>query len=73
MWHKNRYAFTVKFDLCVFSCFGVLFPALRKFASNLTYVSLVAVLVFALKRRLRFGFGIKYTRLIKFALIAIAG
>ena len=52
MLRKNRYAFATKFDLCAFGCFGVLLPALRKFASNLTYVPLATVLVFALKRRL---------------------
>ena len=27
MWHKNRYAFAVKFDLCVFGCFA---PSVEK-------------------------------------------
>ena len=71
MWHKNRYAFTVKFDLCVFGCFA---PSVEKIRIKFDLCVFTAVLVFALKRRLRFGFGclwqnIKCTRLIKFDLI----
>ena len=49
MWHKNRYAFAVKFDLCVFGCFA---PSVEKIRIKFDLYVFAAVLVFALKRRL---------------------
>ncbi len=75
MLRKNRYAFATKFDLCAFGCFALSVEKIRikfdlcAFGRGIGFCTKTAFVILLWT----FVINIKCTRLIKFALIAIAG